>query len=48
MNKLHREVIVMPSGEHKNFIKLVKHEKKPKSKVAREAIIDKVAKELTV
>lgn len=38
---LKREVIVMPIKEHKNFMKLVRHEKKSKSKVAREAIIDK-------
>ena len=42
--ELHREVIVMPDGEHKDFLKLVKHEKKSKSKVAREAIQDKINK----
>lgn len=40
--KIHREVVVMPDKEHKNFLKLVKREKKSKSKVAREAIIDKI------
>ena len=41
MNKLIREVVVMPEKEHKKFLKLVRHEKKSKSRVAREAIIDK-------
>jgi hypothetical protein len=42
MQKLNREVVVMPDNEYKDFLKLVKHEKKPKSRVIRGAIIDKV------
>lgn len=42
MNKLYREVVVMPGEEHKNFLKLVRHQKQPKSKVVREAIKDKI------
>lgn len=41
MKKLNREVVVMPDNEYRDFLKLVKHEKKPKSRVIRGAIIDK-------
>lgn len=44
MKKLFRETIVMPEGEHKNLVKLSKHEKKAKSRVIREAIAEKIIK----
>lgn len=40
----HREVVVMPDAEHKEFLKLVKSEKKAKSRVVREAIKEKINK----
>lgn len=44
-NPLFREVTVMPQGEHKNFLKLVKKTKQTKSKTIRLAVIEACNKE---
>ena len=48
MNKLHREVVVMPTAEHRNLLKLVKLECKPKSRVIRNAIANECKSKLSI